>query len=131
MLVVSQLRICRPPLISSHLDMKDVQCAKKNDGREVSYHIITHLGATAAQTAPQTFYFLQQWQNLGSIGIDFALISCTNNFSCTILSFWDMIDFVFCLSGLYRNVKNFFFFGGGLFFPLECSETYAKTSSLR
>ena len=29
-----------PPLRSDHLDIKVVKCAKKNDGRKISYHII-------------------------------------------------------------------------------------------
>ena len=40
--VVFQLRICRltlPPLRSGHLDIKDAKCAKKNDGREISYRV--------------------------------------------------------------------------------------------
>ena len=39
------------PLRSDHLDIKDAQCAKKHDGREISYHI-SRLGARSAQTRP-------------------------------------------------------------------------------
>ena len=33
-----------PPLRSGHLDIKDAQCPKKNDGSKISYHIISRLG---------------------------------------------------------------------------------------
>ena len=49
-MVVSQLRICRPPpLISGHLDIKYAQCVKKNDERKISDHIISRLGAAGVQ----------------------------------------------------------------------------------
>ena len=32
-----------------HLDMKDAQCAKKNDGRKVLHHIISCLGTAGVQ----------------------------------------------------------------------------------
>ena len=38
-----------PRLKSGHLDIKDAQCAKKYDGRKISYHIISRLGAAAVQ----------------------------------------------------------------------------------
>ena len=49
--VVCQLRICRhpPPLRSSHLEIKDAQCAKKSDWRKILYHIIPRLGAADVQ----------------------------------------------------------------------------------
>ena len=34
------------PLRSGHLDIKDAQCAKNKNGRKISYHIISRLGAT-------------------------------------------------------------------------------------
>ena len=37
-----------PPLKSGHLDIRDAQCPK-NDGRKISYHIISGLGAAAVQ----------------------------------------------------------------------------------
>ena len=42
-LVVSQLRICKPPppLIGGHLDIKDGPRAENKDGRTISYHIIS------------------------------------------------------------------------------------------
>ena len=38
---LSQLRVSRPPptLRSGHLDIKDPQCANKNDECQISYHI--------------------------------------------------------------------------------------------
>ena len=36
-------------LKSGHLDIKDAQCAKKNDGRKISNHIISRLGAAGVQ----------------------------------------------------------------------------------
>ena len=47
--VVSKLRICRPPLRSGYLDVKYAQCARKNDGCKVVYHIISRLGAADIQ----------------------------------------------------------------------------------
>ena len=41
-----------PLFRSRHLDIKDAQCAKKNNGRKISYYIISHLGAGVAQTHP-------------------------------------------------------------------------------
>ena len=38
-----------PPLRSDHFDTKNAQCAKKNDGRKIAYHIISRLGAAAVQ----------------------------------------------------------------------------------
>ena len=38
-----------PPIRSGHLDIKDAQCDKKNDGRKTSCHIISRLGAAAVQ----------------------------------------------------------------------------------
>ena len=43
----------------------------------------------------------------GKIGIDLKLINCINDFFCAILSFWDMIDFVFFPLGLSRNLKKY------------------------
>ena len=43
---LSQLRIYRPVYI------KDTQWAKKNDGRKISYDIISRLGVTGAQRHP-------------------------------------------------------------------------------
>ena len=31
----------------------------------------------------------------GKIGIDLMIIFCMNDFFCDIVSFWDMVDFVF------------------------------------
>ena len=33
------------PLRIGHLDIKDAQCAKKNDGHKISYHIISRYRA--------------------------------------------------------------------------------------
>ena len=38
-----------PLLRSGHLDTKDAQCAKKNDGRKIPHHIISRLGAAGIQ----------------------------------------------------------------------------------
>ena len=38
-----------PPPIIGHLDIKDAQCAKKNDGLKISNHIVSRLGAVAVQ----------------------------------------------------------------------------------
>ena len=37
------------PIRNGHLDIKDAQCARKNDGRKTSYHIISRIGATAVK----------------------------------------------------------------------------------
>ena len=55
-----QTKVCFPttdmqtpsPLRSGHIDINDAQCAKKNDGRKISYYIIPRLGARSAQTRP-------------------------------------------------------------------------------
>ena len=44
---------------SGHINIKDAECAKKNDGREISY-IGLRLGATGAQTATKKFNFFQK-----------------------------------------------------------------------
>ena len=52
---LSQLRIWRPPpppLKGGHLDIKDTQCAENKDGRTISYHIISRLGAAGVQKGP-------------------------------------------------------------------------------
>ena len=36
-------------LRSSHLDIKDAQCAKKNDGRKILYHSISRVGTAGVQ----------------------------------------------------------------------------------
>ena len=38
-----------PPFRSGHLDIKDAQCAEKNNGRKISYRNISRLDAAAAQ----------------------------------------------------------------------------------
>ena len=43
-----------PHLRSDHLDIKDAQCAKKNDGRKISYHIISRLSIAGSQTRPNS-----------------------------------------------------------------------------
>ena len=37
------------PLGRDHLDIKDAKCPKENYGRQISYHIISRLGAAAVQ----------------------------------------------------------------------------------
>ena len=40
----------RPPLLrSGHLDIKDAQCAEDKDGRKISYHVVSRLGAVGVQ----------------------------------------------------------------------------------
>ena len=42
-LVVSQLRICRPPLLrSGHLDINDAQCAENKYGRKIQLNLIPY-----------------------------------------------------------------------------------------
>ena len=38
-----------PPLRSRCIDIRDAQCAKKNDGRNISYHLILRLCAATVQ----------------------------------------------------------------------------------
>ena len=38
-----------PPLRSDHIVIKDLQCADKYDGRTISYHITSRLGAAGVQ----------------------------------------------------------------------------------
>ena len=56
---LSQLRIYRPsPLRSSHLNIRDAQCAENKDGRKIAYHIIFCLGA---REMAKTFFFLSNF----------------------------------------------------------------------
>ena len=58
-----------PPLLrTDHLDIKDAKCAKKNDGRKISYHLISRLGAAGVQKerCAQKFNSLHKWPNLQS-----------------------------------------------------------------
>ena len=48
--------------------------------------------------APKKYLSSRVSKFAGKIGIDLALIFSMNDFSCVILSFWDMIDFVFMFS---------------------------------
>ena len=50
--------------LGRHLDIIYAQCAEKHDGRKISYHIISRLGATVAQKVPQKLNYLQKWPNL-------------------------------------------------------------------
>ena len=50
-----------PPLKSGHLQIKDAQCAKKSDGRKISYRI---WAPKDVQMAPQKGNFLQKGPNL-------------------------------------------------------------------
>ena len=38
-----------PPLRSGHINIRDEQCAKNKDGRKISDHIISRLGAMGVQ----------------------------------------------------------------------------------
>ena len=56
-----------PSLRSSHLDIKDVQCAETKDVLKILYHVISCLGAVGVQIVvfgAQKFNFLQKWPNL-------------------------------------------------------------------
>ena len=72
----------RPPLLRiGQLDMKDAHCAKKNDERKISYHIISRLGATAVHDgafwAPKNSTFYKSSQIfIVQIRIDLTLIFC-------------------------------------------------------
>ena len=46
------MQILPPPLLlrSGHLDIKYVHCAENKDGRKISYHIISRLGAAGVLT---------------------------------------------------------------------------------
>ena len=84
-MALSQLRICRPhPLRSGHLDIKDVQCAKISDGREISYHIISRLGARNVHKGrfglPKIELSSKVAKFAGWIGIDPAFIFRINDF---------------------------------------------------
>ena len=84
---------CFPtPLRSDYLGIKDAQCARKNNGRKISYHITSCLGATGAQTRPNDAPKIKLSSKVakfaGWIGIDLLLIFCINDyFCCAIISF--------------------------------------------
>ena len=96
-----------PPLRSGHLDIKDAQWAKKNDGWEISYLITWRLFATGVQKGrfgcPKIQLSLKVAKFAKQIGIDLALIFCMNDFFCAILSFWDIVIFV--LSEFFSSKK--------------------------
>ena len=78
---LSQLRIWRPPpppLKGGHLDIKDTQCAENKNGRTISYHIISRLGAACVQKErfgrPEIQHFSKLAKLAWYIGIDLALI---------------------------------------------------------
>ena len=79
------------PLRSGHFDIKDAKCAENKDGRKISYHIISRLGTAGVQKGrfghPKFQLSSYVTKFAGSIRIDVALIFCTNDFFCTILSF--------------------------------------------
>ena len=63
-LVVSDI-----PLRSGHLDIKDAQYATYKDGRKISYHNISRLGAAGKRSkrgvvGARKFHFLKKWPNL-------------------------------------------------------------------
>ena len=94
---LSQLRICRPPcphsLRSSHLDIKDAQCAKKMIGVKfdiTSYRAWAPRGSKKDVLGTQKFNFFQKLTNMqGRLEYDLTLILCINDFFCAILSFWE------------------------------------------
>ena len=95
--------ICRPPsllsLRSGDLDIKDAQLAESKEGRNISYHIISRLGAMGVQKGYFGRSKIQFSSNVAKferkIRIYMTLIFFLNDFSCEILSFGDIIDFVF------------------------------------
>ena len=74
------------PLKSGHLDIRDAQCANKNDRRKISYHIISRLGAMGRLKErfrhPNIQLSSQVAKSAGYIGIDLTLIFCINDFLC-------------------------------------------------
>ena len=89
------------------------QLPQKNEERKIAYYIISRLEATAVQKGRfgrpkiQLSPKVAKWAGL--IEIDFF---------CAILSFWDMIDFIYIFLRDMRNLKNYYFSGRGekLFF---------------
>ena len=63
--VVSQLQICNPPppLRSGHLDIKDEQCAKKNDGPKI-WACVDAAAIKMGVFGAQKSNFLQKWPSL-------------------------------------------------------------------
>ena len=69
---VYQRNMQNPPFRSSHLNIKDAQCAENKDGRKISYHIISRLGAVGVQygrfvVLKIELNFIQNWPNLQQI----------------------------------------------------------------
>ena len=73
-----------PPLRSGHLDIKDAQCAEIKEGRKISYHIISRLGAEGVQKwrfgRPKIHFFSKMAKFAGKTGIDLTLIFHINDF---------------------------------------------------
>ena len=62
----------------------------------------------------QILIFLQKFSNLeGKIENDLVFIICMNDIFSAILSFWNMIDFVFFFNTKHK-FKNLIVLGGGL-----------------
>ena len=99
-----------PPLRSGHLNVKDAQCAETKDVLKKSYHIMSSFQVMGVQKGrfgrPKVKFSLKLAKFTGKIGIDQKIIFCIDDFFCAILSFRDMIDFVFFHSGLSRNLKK-------------------------
>ena len=76
---------------SGHLDKKDAKCAETKDGRKISYHIISRLGAMGVQKGrfghPKIQFPSKVNKFTGKIGIDLPLIFCINDFFCANLNF--------------------------------------------
>ena len=62
------------PLRSGHLDIKNAKCAKKYDGRKISYHIISRLGVQKECFGhPKIQLSSKVTKFVGKIGIDLIL----------------------------------------------------------
>ena len=92
-----------------NLDIKDTQCAKTQGRRKMSHHIVLRLGATGVQKRcfrRQNIHFSSKVTKFAErIRIDLRLIFWYDSF-CAIISYSDIIDFVYFFTGLNRNVKK-------------------------
>ena len=71
-------------LRSGDLHTQDAQCAENDDGRKISYQIISRLGAVGVQKGhfgcPKIQFYSKMAKFAGWTGIDLTLIFCIFDF---------------------------------------------------
>ena len=94
--VIFQQVVQTPPLRSSHLYKKDAECAEWNIKSYFRFWVI----GRQRPTHSATIFFPKVAKLTRAIGIELTMIFHTNYLLWAILSFWDVVDFVFFPPGL-------------------------------